>query len=373
MYVKLALAEHIRPNLPLPWDVLDEHGNLLLTKGTVPVSQRQVDALIERGAYVDQEAFERHRRGGPPAGRASNLFELWEDMQLRIGNLLRRSDREPDFIARLTQLTGEMMTLSARNLDAAIFHAMRMDKSSYAVTHSLHVAICCDIYGHFLQLEPQARATLVNAALTMNLSILDLQQVLARQAEPLTPQQRELLNIHPTMARDRLEAMGVTDPVWLRAVAEHHETCDGKGYPNALTSVSPEAEIINVLDRYCAIMSHRRDREGKPANVVARELYLSTSGSLQAVVARVIKAFGLFPPGRFVRLANGEIAIVLQRGEQANKPVVATLIGAQGAKLMDAFRRDTSDPEFAITHIVPDEDCAVQVDPVKLFGAKIRN
>ncbi len=372
MYVKLALAEHIRPNQPLPWDVLDENGNLLLTRGTVPVNQRQVDALIERGAYVDQEAFERHRRSPAPAARATNLFELWEDMQLRIGNLLRRNDREPDFISRLTQLTGEMMTLTAKNLDVAIFHVMRMDKSSYAVTHSLQVAVCCDVYGHFLQIEPQARASLVNAALTMNLAILDLQQVLARQAEPLSAQQRELLNSHPTMGRNRLESMGVADPVWLRAVAEHHETCDGKGYPQGITEVLPEAEIINVLDRYCAIMSHRRDREGKPANVVARELYLSTTGSLQAVVARVIKAFGLFPPGRFVRLANGEIAIVLNRGEQANKPAAATLIGAQGAKLMDAFRRDTSDPEFAITHIVPDEDCAVQVDPVKLFGAKCR-
>jgi HD-GYP domain-containing protein (c-di-GMP phosphodiesterase class II) len=221
-------------------------------------------------------------------------------------------------------------------------------------------------------MEPATRAVLINAALTMNLAILDLQQVLTRQSDPLTAQQRELLRIHPAMARDRLEAMGVSDPVWLRAVAEHHESCDGKGYPKGLTDVSPEAEVVNVLDRYCAIMSHRRDREGKPANVVARELYLGSSGSMQAVVARVIKAFGLFPPGRFVRLANGEIAIVLRRGEQANKPIVATLIGVQGAKLMDAFRRDTSDPEFAITHIVPDEDCAVQVDAAKLFGDKAR-
>src|SRR5262245_42481252 len=147
MYVKLALAEHIRPNQPLPWDVLDESGNLLLTKGTVPVSQRQVDALIERGAYVHQDAFEQHRRSAPPtsAVHSTNLFDLWDDMQLRVGNLLRRADRDQDFASRLVQISGEMMALTAKSLDVAIFHAMRVDKSSYAVTHSVQVAVCADV------------------------------------------------------------------------------------------------------------------------------------------------------------------------------------------------------------------------------------
>jgi HD-GYP domain-containing protein (c-di-GMP phosphodiesterase class II) len=374
MYVKLALADHIRLNQPLPWDVLDENGMVLLTRGTVPSDLRQLNALIERGAYVDQDAFERHRKTQQvAAARPLDIFEQWDDLHLRLGNLLRRHEREAEFITRIGVLTGELMTLVAKEQDIAMFQAMRMDKASYSVAHSLQVAVCCDVYGHFLQLAPEARAMLIKAALTMNLCIIDLQQTLSRQAGPLTPQQRAQMQIHPLAARDRLEQMGVTDPVWLRAVAEHHETCDGKGYPNGIAQVATEAEVINVLDRYCAVMTHRRDREGKPANVVARELYLATTGSLQEVVARVIKSFGLFPPGRFVRLANGEIALVTHRGGQANKPRVGTLISAQGVKLMDPIRRDTSEADYAITHIVPDEDCAIQVDPSKLFGIRRRD
>ena len=40
---------------PLPWNVRDEQGQLLLTKGHVVDSENQLDQLLARGAYVDVE------------------------------------------------------------------------------------------------------------------------------------------------------------------------------------------------------------------------------------------------------------------------------------------------------------------------------
>lgn len=39
----------------------------------------------------------------------------------------------------------------------------------------------------------------------------------------------------------------------------------------------------------------------------------------------------LCPPGTFVRLDNGDTAIVLRRGEKANQPLVASLLDRAGA------------------------------------------
>ena len=44
-----------------------------------------------------------------------------------------------------------------------------------------------------------------------------------------------------------------------------------------------------------------------------------------------MRSVGLCPPGTFVRLDNGDTAIVLRRGEKANQPLVASLLDKAGA------------------------------------------
>jgi hypothetical protein len=372
MRVKLAVADHIHVNQPLPWDVLSEQGHLLLTKGTVLRDQRQVEVLVERGAYVEQEAYESHKATVPVEmpPRPDSPFVLWNDIHQRLGALLRRHRNEPEFLKRLTNITADLMHIVDKDIDIAIFSMMRTDMTNYPIAHMLQVAACCDIYGRFVHWEAPQRTSLVNAALTMNIAMMELQQLLTRQAEPPTPEQLEQIHAHPLRACEWLRGIGVTDEDWLRAVAEHHEAADGKGYPSGITEASLPAQVLNMADRYCALMGARSDRKALMPNLAARELYLSFSGERQAIIARIIKGFGLFPPGHSVRLANGEIAVVTHRGEHANKPRVATVITPQGIKLTDPIRRDSGNPEFAIAQIVPPEDCAIQINPEKLFNVK---
>lgn len=373
MHVKLALADHLRLNTPLPWDVLNEQGILLLSKGTIVSDPHQLEMLIERGAYVDQDAYRAHKEKEELRKRISNPLEQWDDLHLALGTLLRRRQNEPAFLEKLRGFAIDLEALVGKDVDVALFVMTRMDKTNYGIAHALQVAMTCEIYGRVGDWEVAARRTLVNAALTMNLAMLDLQRVLAYQDGPPSEAQREQIKEHPLRAREQLETLGVTDATWLRIVAEHHESRDGKGYPLGVTDLLPEAEVLNVADRYCALMSHRRQRAAMPANRAARELYLMTSGTMQDIIARMIKAFGLFPPGNLVRLANGEIAMVLRRSEQANKPLVATLIGTRGSKLIDPIQRNTAQTEFAVTALVPESDLALQIDPVKLFGFNTKN
>ena len=48
------------------------------------------------------------------------------------------------------------------------------------------------------------------------------------------------------------------------------------------------------------------------------------------MAAALIKGLGVYPPGDFVKLRNGETAIVVQRTAAGNAPIVAVLADAGG-------------------------------------------
>lgn len=392
MHVRLPLAEHIRLAAPLPWDVLDDKGILLLRKGTVITDPRRLHALIERGVYVDEMAYARHSRSrasgtddGSGAARArgnstsflrkpksthqaDDPFPLWDDISRRLAALLWTEEREPQFNERLLQLSADLQALAERDADAALFAMTRLERADYASAHSLQVAVASLVYAGRHDWSAAERASLVNAALTMNLAMLDLQRALCLQSEPPSAEQRQQIRIHPVRACERLQAHGVSDPLWLRAVLEHHETGDGSGYPRGLTEISPLAQTLRVADHYWALLSHRSGRQAILPNQAAKSIYLYTPPKLQDVVAGLVKTLGVYPPGTFVALANGEVAVVTGRGEHASKPRVSTVVGASGTKLTDPIPRDTDLPEYAVSHAVAEAKVAVHIAPGRLFG-----
>jgi hypothetical protein len=83
----------------------------------------------------------------------------------------------------------------------------------------------------------------------------------------------------------------------------------------------------------------------------------------------LIKIVGIYPPGTYVRLACGEIAVVVRRGASAHTPRVCSLMSTAGMPLGEPVPRDTTLPKFAIDAIVCKGRVMVLVDPGRLFGA----
>ena len=56
----------------------------------------------------------------------------------------------------------------------------------------------------------------------------------------------------------------------------------------------------------------------------------ATDADGDAVSYTLVRSIGLCPPGTFVKLDNGDTAIVLRRSEKANHPLVASLLDRAG-------------------------------------------
>lgn len=366
------VASQIKVGEPLPFNVRDEHAKLLLARGQVIAADAQLEALLARGIYADKDevaaALAAAGPGAPvPAARRLTLFDLWEQAIARLDGLLSSLDA-PAFAERCDEFAAQLMDLVQRDADIAIYLSVRQDARRlglYGLTHALHCALVCQLTGPRLGWPIERTRRLVKAALTMNLSIVEVQGRYATQGR-LGEAQREQIRAHPREAETRLRAAGVADETWLRTVREHHERRGGGGYPDNLDEVLEDAEVLRMADVFMAKISPRTERPALPIQDAARQMFAEARGNPAA--AAIIKEYGIYPPGNFVQLVSGEMAIVIRRGATAHTPIAAAITDKAGLPTVGTARRDTAQPAHAIKGPADAKSLVVRVPPERLYG-----
>lgn len=359
----------IRVGEPLPFDILNAQGVLLLARGQLVASQRQLEQLVERGSTVEDDEVERVRavKAAHP-GQPLTLFDLWAQAPTRLEALLA-GIADAGFGERLQRFAVDFVALARRDVDIAIYLTIRQDPARlqrYGLAHALHTALVAELAADRLGWPDGERLRFVQAALTMNLAIVDLQGRLASSENRLTEAQRAELRAHPAAAATALRAAGIDDEIWLQAVAQHHERRGGSGYPDGLDAPAPLAVALRLADVFMAKISPRVSRPALPIQEAARQMFLEADGS--PVAAAVIKAYGIYPPGDFVQLASGERAVVVRRGDDARTPMVAAITNAAGAPIVDTIPRDTRVKAHAIVGPAAERKLVVRVPPERLYG-----
>ncbi|WP_240538484.1 HD-GYP domain-containing protein [Rhodoferax sp. PAMC 29310] len=366
----------VKVGMPLPWNVRDEQGLLLLSKGHVITNESQLEQLLTRGAFVDVEEIKASAREAAEAADAlnavklpPNLFARWDQTSEALKKLLGIGVRLPDFPEQLDEFARQLCELIDINADVATYRIVRQDNAKhfyYGYAHSVHTAILSVLMARYLKWEDGPMMSLVKAALTMNLSILDLQGQMAGQDGPMKDSQRAAIQKHPGEAVELLEKAGVTDTDWLTAVAQHHERQDGTGYPLQSTEIGDLAVALRVADVLMAKISPRALRAALSPQEAIRELYREDKGG--PISTAVIKVLGIFPPGDFVKLASGELGIVVERTANARAPIVAAITNTSGQLVSTTLRRDTSAAAYAIVGNASDKALLKRLPPERLYG-----
>jgi hypothetical protein len=360
--------------LPLPWNVRDDHGKLLLSKGHVVDSEFQLDQLLERGAFVDVEEVRACATEGAPIDASKvkappNLFDLWSQATEQLRVLLQNPLANPEFAKQLDAFADQVVKLLDCHIDIGIYRAVRQDNNHhfyYGYTHALHTVVLGVVLSRRLLWPVPRVMSLVKAALTMNLTIMELQGQMAAQDVPVKESQRNEIRAHPAKSVAVLTQLGITDPDWLTAVAQHHEHLDGTGYPNGRQDLSELSIALHVVDVLTAKISPRAVREALSPQEAVRQLYREDKGG--PISTAIIKEFGIYPPGDYVRLASGELGLVVQRTANAKAPIVAAITDTQGRSVAKTVRRDSGQAEFSILGTATDKTMLKRLPPERLFG-----
>jgi HD-GYP domain-containing protein (c-di-GMP phosphodiesterase class II) len=108
---------------------------------------------------------------------------------------------------------------------------------------------------------------------------IGISDVILQKPGKLTPEEWELIKLHPQIGRRILEKVGRFEKL-LAPVELHHENHDGTGYPFGLAGdrIPVEARILHVADCFDAMRTSRAYRMALPLEATIRELEMN-SGS----------------------------------------------------------------------------------------------
>ena len=177
----LAKVQHrITLGLPLPFSIRDGHSKLLLAKDQVVRDEAQLDALVQRGAFVNLDEL-RGPRAEIYAAPPELLPALWRKLADQLSRVLAGMP-SPNAPQALDEAARYLAALAERAPDLAIFLVVRPDPAAalrYGIERSLHAATTAFLVARRLDWPAERCLTLVKAAFTMNLGMLALQERLS--------------------------------------------------------------------------------------------------------------------------------------------------------------------------------------------------
>jgi HD-GYP domain-containing protein (c-di-GMP phosphodiesterase class II) len=354
--VKVSIDEVTIGNT-IPWSLYDGKGTLLLQKGSMITSDHQLNILEQRGMYRDEaEVVEPEQPvERKPVTKDSNPFEIFDDLAHRITGIFSRVVQKRGIEYKdLQEFSQDFLNLCGKDADAALGAVHLCHSHPYTICHPLHGAILSELIAKRIGYEPEKRIAIIAAALTANLGMLDLQEILHHQQTPLTEDQKERIRIHPDESIKMLKEAGIEDAYLLQVIKQHHERINNSGYPQHLgkSAIVEGAQIIAIADRYAAMVSSRAYRKSLTSKDALREFFLQKNKEFdERLTLTFIKELGVFPPGTYITLKNGETAVVIERGKESMWPIVASILGPRGAPLEKPIRRDSNTETHAIRDI----------------------
>jgi len=228
-------------------------------------------------------------------------------------------------IPEVKQVVGGIMGQLEEKNQILIQLARLNDADSYSVSHCVNVCIYSLFIGKLLNLSREDLGTLGLGAILHDIGKLHVPEALLRKPAKLSDNEFSIIKDHPLTGYKSLDDQDAGDEV-RKIVRDHHEKCDGSGYPNGLhgDEISFLTKIVTVADIYDAVTSDRSYRT-KMLPHEGMEILIAncSAGKIEKKIVDVFtREVIIYPKGCLVRLNTGELAEVTDGSTVTWRPKV---------------------------------------------------
>ena len=112
-------------------------------------------------------------------------------------------------------------------------------------------------------LQEKFKKDVSSSALIHDLGKIFIPSEIISKPSKLTPDEYNLIKYHPLIGSNYYQAFIDHNETVLEGILDHHEKCDGSGYPRALKgdSISLAGKFITIADIFDAFASRRTYRD----------------------------------------------------------------------------------------------------------------
>jgi putative nucleotidyltransferase with HDIG domain len=371
--------EEVRLGMCLAQPIMSPDGEKLLEQGTVLDSQALIDKLVSTGVSkvlvdmgnslidthtpsekaADEQAF-REEIDEPDTiidnlrqelGVAKKIYEsaqqiVAEVMQnIRLGKNVNNRD--------IATAADDLILSVTRNPNALMSLVNLRKRDEYTFNHSINVAVIALSVARHLNIREPILQQIGIAAIMHDIGKTRVPMRLLAKSAKLSLDEFEIVKMHPVFGVEICRTEGFTDEIILDMVRHHHESYDGKGYPDQLDGhrISRYAALVAIADCYDALTT---DRAYKPRVEPPEAIHLINSMANvkfdRRLVFHFIKTIGIFPIGSIVELASGKIAMVVGFSRRnLLKPILKVILNRDGSRnsRRDVIVLGSSDEQIA--------------------------
>jgi HD-GYP domain-containing protein (c-di-GMP phosphodiesterase class II) len=272
---QLGLGPEVRDDLQQSFERWDG-------KGPAGLTGEQIALPVRLVALADVvEVF--HRAGGVEAAiavareRSGTHFDpgLVEVFSTEAHQLLDGLDAATSWDTVIAAEPALKIYLSEDRFDAALEAIADFGdlKSPYTAGHSRSVADLAGEAAATFGLPERETSVLRRAALIHDLGRLGVPNTIWDKPGALTPSEWERVRLHPYLTERMFASSSALAPLGGLA-SQHHERCDGSGYPRGQSAetLSLAARILAVSDCYRAMREPRPHRPARPRAEAEAEL-----------------------------------------------------------------------------------------------------
>lgn len=341
--------------MTVPWNIYDLEGRKLLAAGQELRSKQMLEQLCQYVLFHDIPEVQHTAKKGTQT--KLNVFDKTRDYIGRIERIYDELEAaNPECNDKIASLANDVLNLCDREPDA-ILGAIHIDNDyPYILFHPLQCAYLSLAIARRAGFTDDECYAITIAALLANVGMRYTQDVLSHQQAPLKPEQKNIIRQHPQKTIDMLTAIGFQQPAVQNIILEHHERCDGSGYPKGYKrdNICRGALVLAVADCYGAMVASHNYHEPILIKDALQKFFMDKGEKFETQFALLlIKQLTVYPPGSFVKLTNGEIAVVIYRGRMSPmEPVLKSIVGPNGEQYANPLVRDLSINNYEIESVV---------------------
>ncbi|NMF97067.1 DUF3391 domain-containing protein [Aromatoleum toluolicum] len=227
-------------------------------------------------------------------------------------NLLADLLRDPaGATAQAGVMVGELASTFLEDAGATVMLVASRKRDDATHQHSLNVMILTMILAKGLGLKREVFEAAGMGALLHDIGASRISPIVLRAKERSRPEE-SLYRLHGEYG---LQIVGKHVSVPVRAIIrDHHESVDGSGFPAGRKGpdINPLARMVAIANRYDNLCNPPSLAEALTPAEALSHMYARESAHFDALMlSAFIKELGVYPPGSFVRLSTGSIAIVV--------------------------------------------------------------